>query len=494
MGWEFVDLVMTSRQTFSGFVKFYKRKYKRAKSKKTFMSRNTFIKWWFSWASSMKINFRKKCFGCGDKLKCLAADGTKIGITLKQSDVVPIETAEGEPIKTLTRRYGRTFINNNNTTGKRADVNKAVSELANHVMGKNKLDQEKIDEHLEMVKHDCKDKVIVDVVNKLFVQSVHPLERGSLAKVLHVLTTDASITNTIPKKYIEMLKKTVDSEVTKDATFKDTFHCITKHFFPELGDWYVITTNLSNGIIDPYVKDFITKLVSMREKLEENNIPPQASSMFDVYNPAKTGRAYYFTDHGNQIRKPRVFSIDRDNEKKKGNFDDTPDVPCSKIFPNVSHKGTTYLFLWFCPSHGHCWGYHIITSSEGRKDAANSLYSYLEKAPENIFYDFSCSLEEYCRNRENGFFADTRFFHDIFHGYTHKCSLTYKSRRLLGFKGVNTSICEQFNSFLQCVKTSGKLMTQEHFTFYVEFFIHQWNVARKISFEKRASIAVAGYN
>jgi len=112
MGWEFVDLVMTSRQTFSGFVKF--------------------------------------------------------------------------------------FINNNNTTGKRADVNKAVSELANHVMGKNKLDQEKIDEHLEMVKHDCKDKVIVDVVNKLFVQSVHPLERGSLAKVLHVLTTDASITNTIP--------------------------------------------------------------------------------------------------------------------------------------------------------------------------------------------------------------------------------------------------------------------------------------------------------
>ena len=79
-------------------------------------------------------------------------------------------------------------------------------------------------------------------------------------------------------------------------------------------------------------------------------------------------------------------------------------------FPIVSKKGITYLFRWFCPTHGHCYGYHIIPGSEGHNDAANTLYNYLHKAPENVFYDFACSLDEYTKNRENESFENTRFF------------------------------------------------------------------------------------
>ena len=147
-------------------------------------------------------------------------------------------------------------------------------------------------------------------------------------------------------------------------------------------------------------------------------------------------------------------------------------------------------FLWFCPQHGHCLGYHIITGSEGRKDAHASLYTHLHKPPSNIFYDFACSLSEYSKNRESGFFADTRFFHDIFHGYSHKCCHTYKCNRLDGMNAINTSICEQFNSFLQRIKSSAKLMKQSHFSFYVQFFIHQWNLKILQSNEKRMNIAV----
>ena len=74
------------------------------------------------------------------------------------------------------------------------------------------------------------------------------------------------------------------------------------------------------------------------------------------------------------------------------------------------------------------------------------------------------------QNRESGYFSQTRFSHDIFHICSHKCSPAFRCQRLEGFSGFNTSICEHFNAFLQCINASSRLMTQEHFAFYVQFF------------------------
>ena len=91
-GWEFLESVMACKQTFSGFVSVYNAKYDRVGSPQHFMSVQTFIKWFFAWASRMQVEFREMCHGCQGVPKILACDGTKIGIGFKQSFVTPIET------------------------------------------------------------------------------------------------------------------------------------------------------------------------------------------------------------------------------------------------------------------------------------------------------------------------------------------------------------------------------------------------------------------
>lgn len=133
-----------------------------------------------------------------------------------------------------------------------------------------------------------------------------------------------------------------------------------------------------------------------------------------------------------------------------------------------------------------------MTGAEGRKDPAASLYSHLENPPTDIFYDFACNLQEYCLNRESGYYKNVRFFHDVFHSYAHKCSYAFKSRRLQGFESVNSEICEQFNSFIQCIKKSARQMNQSHFCFYLQFFLHEWNERKRLVTQGKTRVALAG--
>ena len=493
VGWNFVDLVMTSKQTFTGFVKVMNANYGRFLSEKPFMTKNTFIKWWFAWASAMGIDFRKSCFGCGENIKMLAGDGTKIGITLKQSTVIPIETKKKEAaIVTPNKGLDRVFIDKETYGDKRTLINDNVRKLALH-----KLDREPLTDP-ELLKAVAElngsDEALLLTVQYM-VLGGKGTEVIDLAKLLATLTAPkASIVNFLPWKDVPLVEKLLEllevdgivDETSQLWRFKAEFSRASMSFFPELGEWVESSIRSAKGTVpEKYMKSLLKSIIDKRKKLQGKNFEEEKPSTFKKYNPPRDGRAYYFTKEGHQLREPRKFTADREDDKK------TDDTVCSKAYPTVSQKGCTYLFLWFCPCHGHCYGFHIIPKAEGRKDAAQSLYMFLKEAPLTVFYDFACSLEEYSRNRESGFFELTRFFHDIFHGYTHKCSKTFRSNRLQGYAGVNTSICEQFNSFLQCIKTSAKLMTQEHFTFYVQFFINQWNVARELSFRKKAAIAIA---
>ena len=143
-----------------------------------------------------------------------------------------------------------------------------------------------------------------------------------------------------------------------------------------------------------------------------------------------------------------------------------------------------YLFLWICPRHGHCYGFHIIPGSEGRKDPAATVYTHMETPLKCIFYDHACSLSEYFKNWKSGFFENTGVLHNLFHGFTDKCSTSLSCADLNCFSQVNTSISEQFNSYIQRIKSSAKLLTQVHFVFYLQFFVHQWNQSQFKSFEK----------
>lgn len=82
-----------------------------------------------------------------------------------------------------------------------------------------------------------------------------------------------------------------------------------------------------------------------------------ASTILQPYNPEVQGRAYFFTPHGGRLRDLPTYNVSASSKPEDNN--------CRNIFVDASKSGTTYIFLWFDPLHGHCYGFQIITSSEG---------------------------------------------------------------------------------------------------------------------------------
>ena len=105
---------------------------------------------------------------------------------------------------------------------------------------------------------------------------------------------------------------------------------------------------------------------------------------------------------------------------------------------------------------------------------------------------FACQLSEYFLNKEPELFKNTKFWHDLFNFVGHVCGINFKSERVLGLEEVNTEIFEQVNSFLQCIKYTGSHLSQEYFTFFVQFFLYLINKEKMTAFCWQAAIAVAG--
>ena len=136
--------------------------------------------------------------------------------------------------------------------------------------------------------------------------------------------------------------------------------------------------------------EYVQKKVEKLHK--DNNKPaPPVARIPNTYDPS-SGSAYYFSEHGEQIYKMPEYRVS--SRITTANYDEQPvvDGVCNKKFPRVYTVGFGYLFLWFCPIHGHAYGFHLIQGGEGHKDPFASLYKYLETPPKNVFYDFACQL------------------------------------------------------------------------------------------------------
>ncbi|XP_072030816.1 uncharacterized protein [Amphiura filiformis] len=83
IGWDYVSHVMNSTITFSGYCSIVNERYPPGES---FMSRQTFIDFIFSWMANFRQAFQVR----GTNPKVLACDGTKLGIFSKNSFVSPI--------------------------------------------------------------------------------------------------------------------------------------------------------------------------------------------------------------------------------------------------------------------------------------------------------------------------------------------------------------------------------------------------------------------
>ena len=483
---------MSGKMTFRGYVNYLSKKYQRSESEKPFMTIQTFIEWFFAWSSRMEIDFRQQCQGCSGPPKILACDGTKIGIGFKNMAVKPIETPdETSPmIKTPHRRLNRCFIPNKKDNQGFANARQWLKNVSEIVMSGKSLDNHTASITVPLLVNYLPQKSKT-AFNRMIYDDISEDVRWCYARLFNLLSYDSALDSIIPfgiaEKCIEF--SNLIEQNSFDIGDVAAFSNYLKNFCPEMAE--LISVSIDSEGVCPmdvfsllkHCAEFVLQYHALDIKAEEANPIPMS------YNPPKNGRAYYFHPHGCQIRKVRPFSVDKTSTTTPKLYDDLPETVCNKKYPQVSKKGISYLFLWFCPQHGHCYGYHIIPESEGRKDAAISLYTHLEVAPDVIIYDFSCNLSEYAQNRESGYFKTTRFFLDVFHGFTHTCSPAFRANRIKSLDVVNTSICEQFNSFLQNIKTSAKLMSQQHFTFYVQFFVHIWNQQKREQLERKMEIA-----
>ena len=88
---------------------------------------------------------------------------------------------------------------------------------------------------------------------------------------------------------------------------------------------------------------------------------------------------------------------------------------------------------------------------------------------------------------------NSRFWHDLFHSIGHVCGCNYKSRRVMGLEALNTEICEQVNSFLQCIKYTGSHLSQDHFCLFLQFFLYLLNKEKTAKLQKLTTVAVADH-
>ena len=256
-----------------------------------------------------------------------------------------------------------------------------------------------------------------------------------------------------------------------------------------------IASLLRNASHSPWadeVANFVCYLVEFGRGIHANDdLYAAANPVEGSYNP-ESGIAYYFTAHGCRVRDIPHYDIG-DKGKSQTMHDDTPgtDDICTKRYPKVSSGGFCHTFFYFCPIHGHRLGFHLIDGGEGRKDAITPVYAYLPEPPNTIFYDFACGANEYALNREPSFFKETRFYHDIFHSFTHKCPVSFRSSRIRDLESVDSEICEQFNSFLQNIKYTCSHFTQSHYCFFLQLMIHFWNKKTQ-TIKSKLRVAVLG--
>ena len=336
-------------------------------------------------------------------------------------------------------------------------------------------EEQRCTDHLISIVKSQDDKRLEKFLISFLHRTENPTVTHAMAKLLLLLAGDAPISAVMPFRYHQHILNTC-AAVRNEKPFHNKLDEMNEYGM-EISRALLKSTQYSYALecVDfvEYLVDQVTKTHVIDHTTQEPCAIPNS------YNP-ENGTAYYFTPHGNQIHNQPKYTIDQ----KHVNYDDLPDVDemCQKRFPRLSYGGYGYMFLWFCPIHGHCYGFHLISGAEGRKDPFSSLYKYLPEAPEDIFYDFACQYSEYCLNREPYYFRCTRFWHDLFHGIPHKCGKAFKSSRVSSLTGINSEICEQFNSYLQCIKYTGSHLSQPHSMFFVQFFIYLWNRDKTTNF------------
>ena len=352
------------------------------------MDPKTFQKLWFAWASCQNHDFVMPDPYCGWNPSCLGGDGTRMGIAISKAIISPVERREGPTLPTHNRRLDRCFISSGQLSTVEArsarEARDHLRYIANIKLGKVREQPAEYENQTENLLNYMPEPVrglfsawmndqlpSIDMVN-------------CVSKMFLLLSHEASLSQFLP---YALLPHMVDflHEPSVMASVVDGLEC----YNVDLATFLRVTVAEYRDHWPSYMSTFIQYryLIDRVKNLEEQMVMPEEPiAIAGSYNPPKYGRFYYFRPDGKQVRRGRPFSIDG-HSGKQNEYDDVPDGPhCRKFYPKISAKGSTYMFFWFCPLHGHCFGGHMINGSEGRKDPHFSLYKHIWMLHQRIFF------------------------------------------------------------------------------------------------------------
>ena len=503
--WDFVNLVKGGHMSFSRFTSHMTRLYQTTHCESApFMSRTTWLNVFMAWITSFQIDFRDEIDPwCGHNPKILAGDGTHIGVSVRLMKLDhPVTQPDNDTTKVPShKRHQRVFLpipmerEKGEKVSEFDERKKCIKQARLYLLNRCRNvvgcqgvpvsgPEEEVGRKLFNDVMDGYDCAPVYSFLTSFLDREFPSDLLiAAAKMMTLMLGDGALSAILPCKYHNIILESCDAVLSDGMSA------------PLLRKMSTIGLEVSNFLKKAHQHnqsqlcvDFMRVLVQ-QAKEHHQETPPEACPIPGSYDPP-SGTCYYFTEHGHQVREMPQYSVQGEGKV----FDTKPEFGgvCEKLYPQVSYGGYGYMFLMFCPLHGHCYGFHLVAGGEGRKDPFSAMFKYMEEPPHEVFYDFACQLSEFCLNREPGFFRCTRFWHDLFHGITHVCGDCFKSTRVCGMESLNTEICEQFNSYMQSVKFTGSHLTQLHFVLLVQFFIYLWNREKTKTYKKIASIAIGG--
>ena len=296
---------MKSKHNFRGFITCYNNKHERfGTTTEKFKALQTFINWFFAWASRMRIDFRKGCFWWKGSARILACDGTKIGIGFRNTFVAPIEYAEkiAPPNSSHLRRLDCCFLNpHNNISSEECKVYANASKVLGNIT--DAVITEKLPEILPVTVRDLKSFLPEECVNACEkmtdLGNTNKREIKVYASVFYLLSYDASVDAIIPLcirddtlSFLETCA-TVQCTSTVLTDFAEKLNCFSSEFSRLL----LCTANdysPSNAVLK--LLRYCVKFVIKCHK--SDILPEKPSPIQGTYNPPKLGRAYYFSDHG----------------------------------------------------------------------------------------------------------------------------------------------------------------------------------------------------
>ena len=492
IGWDFVSLVRKTKISFSAFCLEMKRRYSTNEiDAAAFISASVFINWFFGWIAAFKIDFRQEVDPwCKHDPKVLACDGTHIGVAVRNlniEDPVTKVTAPDITLESKHKRFDRILlVDKPSRLHLRYLTKKILNTLTPEDVIQPEVELLRTAEMMEVVNNMFEDH-LSQFISTFVLKTVDYEVLDSMAKILFLLSGESPMSTVLPFQVHNLVTGIVE-EIRDGSIIRQQIQAL-KEYSMEFADLIVLGgRHECIGMVADFMEYLVYRIKNIHEC--DNPIAPP-EPIPNTYNPPN-GTAYYFTASGEQQRKMPNYVLDQRKSRTKKDHPDDLDPSCKKNYPTVSYGGYGYMFLFFCPIHGHTYGFHMISGGEGRKDPFSALFKYMENPPEEIFYDFACQLSEYSLNREPRFFKYTRFWHDLFHGTTHLCGDNFKSGRVKGLDGLNTEICEQTNSYLQCLKYTASHLSQVHFVLFMQFFLYLWNYNKTKKYKNRGKTALAG--